>query len=52
MRSDGLSLKTTGRPTHWNKDAKPFTWTAEPDEIVAKVQLIESGFGPVLPSLA
>ena len=33
---------------HWNKDAKPFTWTAEPDEIVAKVRLIESGFRKML----
>ena len=26
----------------WNQDAQPFTWTATPGEIIAKVQLIHS----------
>jgi transposase len=28
--------------THWNKGAKPFTWTATADEILAKVQLVRT----------
>lgn len=27
---------------HWNTDAKPFTWTATAEEILAKVQLVET----------
>jgi transposase len=28
--------------THWNTDATPFTWTATADEILAKVQLVQT----------
>jgi transposase len=28
--------------THWNQDTKPFTWTAKPGDIVAKVRLLHS----------
>ena len=28
--------------THWNKGAKPSTWTATADEILAKVQLVQT----------
>jgi transposase len=28
--------------THWNAHAKPFTWTATADEILAKVQLVQT----------
>ncbi|WP_167441547.1 IS630 family transposase [Amycolatopsis vastitatis] len=28
--------------THWNTTAKPFTWTATADEILAKVRLVQS----------
>ena len=28
--------------TNWNQDARPFTWTSTPDEILSKVQLIHS----------
>jgi transposase len=28
---------------HWNSDPKPFTWTATADEILAKVQLVQTG---------
>jgi len=27
---------------HWNSDPKPFTWTATADEILAKVQLVQT----------
>jgi hypothetical protein len=27
--------------THWNTAAKPFTWTATSDEILAKVRLVQ-----------
>jgi transposase len=27
---------------HWNTDARPFTWTATTDEILAKVQLVQT----------
>jgi hypothetical protein len=27
---------------HWNTDARPFTWTATADEILAKVQLVQA----------
>jgi hypothetical protein len=27
---------------HWNTDPKPFTWTATADEILAKVQLVQT----------
>ncbi len=27
---------------HWNTDAKPFTWTATADEILAKVKLVQT----------
>ena len=28
--------------THWNANAKPFTWTATADEILAKVRIVEA----------
>jgi transposase len=28
--------------THWNANAKPFVWTATADEILAKVQLVQT----------
>jgi transposase len=28
--------------THWNSQAKPFTWTTTPDEILAKVKLVQT----------
>jgi transposase len=28
--------------THWNTNAKPFTWTATADEILAKVRIVEA----------
>ena len=28
--------------THWNAGAKPFTWTATADEILAKVRVVEA----------
>ena len=28
--------------TRWNADSKPFTWTAKPEEIIAKVRWVES----------
>jgi transposase len=28
--------------THWNTDAKPFTWTATAEEILAKVRLVQT----------
>lgn len=28
--------------THWNANAKPFTWTATADEILAKVKIVEA----------
>lgn len=28
--------------THWNTSARPFTWTATADEILAKVQLVQT----------
>jgi transposase len=28
--------------TNWNQDARPFTWTSTPGDIIAKVQLIHS----------
>jgi transposase len=28
--------------THWNANAKPFTWTATADEILAKVRILEA----------
>jgi hypothetical protein len=27
---------------HWNTDAKPFTWTATADEILAKVRWVQA----------
>ncbi|TKA04667.1 IS630 family transposase, partial [Actinacidiphila oryziradicis] len=27
---------------NWNTDAKPFTWTATADEILAKVRLVQT----------
>ncbi|MFJ1594391.1 hypothetical protein ACIOD0_29720 [Kitasatospora albolonga] len=27
----------------WNENAKPFTWTATADEILAKVRLVQAG---------
>ena len=27
---------------HWNKDAKPFEWTATADEILAKVKIVQA----------
>jgi transposase len=27
---------------HWNSDCKPFVWTATADEILAKVQLVQT----------
>ncbi|MFG2045240.1 hypothetical protein [Dactylosporangium sp. NPDC048998] len=29
---------------HWNTDAKPFTWTATADEILAKVRWVQTKF--------
>jgi hypothetical protein len=28
--------------THWNTDTAPFAWTATADEILAKVQLVQT----------
>jgi transposase len=33
---------------NWNKDAEPFTWTARPGEIIAKVQLIHAEVNKLL----
>jgi hypothetical protein len=35
--------------THWNAHAKPFTWTATADEILAKVQLVQTNTRGVRP---
>jgi transposase len=29
---------------HWNEEAAPFTWTATPEEIISKVQILERDF--------
>jgi transposase len=34
--------------THWNADAKPFTWTATAEEIIGKVQILERDFRALL----
>jgi transposase len=34
--------------THWNEDAKPFTWTATAEEIISKVQILERDFHKLL----
>jgi transposase len=34
--------------TTWNHDAKPFTWTAKPGDIVAKVRLLHRDFRKML----
>jgi transposase len=34
--------------THWNANAEPFVWTATADEILAKVQLVQSNIKKLL----
>jgi hypothetical protein len=34
--------------THWNQNAEPFTWTAKPSDIIAKVRLLHSDFKKML----
>jgi hypothetical protein len=33
---------------NWNQDAEPFTWTATPKEIIAKVRIIHRDFKKLL----
>ncbi|WP_395111388.1 IS630 family transposase [Actinomadura sp. SCN-SB] len=34
--------------TDWNQDAKPFTWTAKPKEIIAKVRVLQRDYKKLL----
>ena len=34
--------------TYWNTDAKPFEWTATPQEIIAKVAILQRDFRKLL----
>jgi transposase len=36
--------------THWNQNAKPFTWTATSDEIITKVRVMHQQFKKLLDS--
>jgi hypothetical protein len=46
-----VELATTSRirdhVAHWNADAKPFTWTATADEILAKARWVQTGPYPL-----
>ena len=39
---NGLIGRIRAYVEHWNADAKPFTWTATADEILAKVRLVQT----------
>jgi transposase len=43
-----LILKIEEYVSHWNTDAEPFTWTATPDEIIAKVAILQRDFRKLL----
>ena len=34
--------------TNWNQDANPFTWTAKPREIIAKVRVLQRDYKKLL----
>lgn len=40
--SPPVMVTTSYRFSHWNASAKPFSWTATADEILAKVRLVEA----------
>jgi hypothetical protein len=33
---------------NWNSNAKPFTWTATPDDIITKVRILHQDFKKLL----
>ena len=39
---NALIVRIRDYVAHWNTDAKPFTWTATADEILAKVRLVQA----------
>jgi transposase len=38
--------------THWNTSAKPFSWTATADEILAKVHFVEANIKKLVDNIA
>jgi hypothetical protein len=43
-----LILKIKDYVAYWNTDAKPFEWTATPQEIIAKVAILQRDFRKLL----
>ena len=39
---NALIMRIRDYVQHWNTDAKPFTWTATADEILAKVRWVQT----------
>lgn len=43
-----LTDRITDYVTYWNADAKPFEWTATPQEIITKVAILQRDFKKLL----
>jgi hypothetical protein len=43
-----LIARITDYVAYWNTDAQPFEWTATPEEIIAKVAILNSDFKKLL----
>ncbi len=47
-----LIAKINDYIANWNEQSEPFSWTATPDEIIAKVQILDRDFKNLTPNNA